>query len=204
MDHVHIDAWIGLSGLFEKNKDPRHGLRWLHNMHLKSPWQPKAATKASGSCTDCNMSTWISDFIVTWDGSTDPNLDSSGIAGHNGPSRWSNPESEPFLILSLNHCSEPQLGSRFGGRVCVWFSSRLVHTIPHTCSVFLPFPPLHHIVFLCSGACHGMGPSHGVGMGEMWPSLSGEPTSPLTISQHGSPQWMASDTDAGRERLVFP
>lgn len=48
-----------------------------------------------------------------------------------------------------------------------------------------------------------MGPGRGVGMGEVWPSLSGEPTSALTIPQHGSPQWMASDPDAGGEKLVL-
>lgn len=137
-----------------------------------------------------------------------PTRDSSGIAGHNGPSRKSNPESEPFFILSLNHCSEPggvpKWGSRFGGRVCVWFSSRLVYTIPLTCSVFLPFLPLRHIFVLCSGAHHGVGVSLGVGMGEVGPSLSGELTSPLAIPQHGSPQWLASGTDSGGERLVLP
>lgn len=132
-----------------------------------------------------------------------PNTDSSGIASHNVTSRRSNPESEPFLILSLNHCLEqgesPSGAAGLGGRVCVWFSSRLVYAISLTCSVFLHFPPLYHIFVICSGALHSVGASLGVSMAEVELSLSGELASPLAIPQHGSSQWMASGTDAGGE-----
>lgn len=68
--------------------------------------KPEDLIKASDSCTDCThphgsqISMWPGAAVWT----TDTNMASRGIAGHSGPLRGFNPESELFLISGFCCC----------------------------------------------------------------------------------------------------
>lgn len=87
-------------------------------MSVTSAWHPEAAKSEDGSKASGNHSDLLclhGSQVSSWHGAaawtTDSNLVSGGIQGHNDPSKRYNPDSELLLISGLRGCLEPKVGS---------------------------------------------------------------------------------------------